>query len=240
MKRLVIYLMCFMPFVCFSQVEKAIQAYKAQDFNTAIAEWNQLLANGMRGAELYYNIGNTYTGLKDYPHAILYYRKALKWDPNCTACIKNLKIAETAAGIEAFELPEFILFRIYKTILLSLQAIHWYILFILALSIGIAGYLFRDKLSVSFQLIRWLFVFSCIALLLALHRDYIRNERNGFVLLQANPLYLSPDPGSSKKDDLKAGQYLQIKDQIQGWIKVQTTELDFGWVELNKGERVSL
>lgn len=240
MKRLVIYLMCFMPLGCFSQVEKAIQAYKAQDFQTAIAEWHQLLANGMRGADLYYNIGNTYTGLKDYPHAILYYRKALKWDPNCAGCLKNLKIAETAAGIETFELPEFILFRIYKSIVLSLQAIHWFILFILTLSIGIAGYIFKDKISVSLQMIRWLFVFSCIALLLALHRDSIRNERNGFVLLQVSPLYLSPDPGSSKKDDLKAGQYLQIKDQIQGWIKVQTTELDIGWVELNKGELVSL
>lgn len=240
MKRLALYLLFLAPTVCFSQVEKAIQAYKAKDYHTALTEWNQLLANGMRGADLYFNIGNTYTGLKEYPQAILYYRKALKWDPNCAACIKNLKIAEAAAGIETFELPEFILFKIYKSILLSMQAFHWFMLFVLTVSIGIAGYLFKDKIPLSLQSIRLLLLFACISLLLAVHRDSIRNDQNGFVLLQASPLYLSPDPGSSKKDDLKAGLYLQIKDQIQGWIKVQTTELDFGWVELNKGTRVIL
>ena len=50
-------------------------------------------------------------------------------------------------------------------------------------------------------------------------------------------LYLSPDQNSGKID-LKPGQYLEIKDQIQGWIKVQTTELDFGWVELNNSELI--
>ena len=32
--RLVIYVMYFMPFVCFHKIEKAIQAYKAQDYQT--------------------------------------------------------------------------------------------------------------------------------------------------------------------------------------------------------------
>ncbi|MFZ1296862.1 MAG: hypothetical protein WAT16_02380, partial [Saprospiraceae bacterium] len=61
MKRLALYLLFLAPTVCFSQVEKAIQAYKAKDYHTALTEWNQLLANGMRGADLYFNIGNTYT-----------------------------------------------------------------------------------------------------------------------------------------------------------------------------------
>lgn len=240
MKRLVIYVMYFMPFVCFSQVEKAIQAYKAQDYQTALTEWNRLLDQNLKGAELYYNIGNTYAGLKDFPHAILFYRKALKWDPNCKACIKNLKIAETALGIEEINLPEFILFRFYKSILLTLQASHWFILYSVLLASAILIYFFKDRLATLQIAIRYLALFSFVFLILAIHRDHIRNEKNGFVLVKESALYLSPDQNSGKKIDLKPGQYLEIKDQIQGWIKVQTAELDFGWVELNNGELVQL
>ncbi len=224
----------------FGQAEKAIQYYKSKDYPNALAEWKRLMDSGIRGRDVYYNVGNTYYELKEYPLAILYYYKALKWDPNCNECKHNLGLAERAAGIERFELPEFILFKFYHNTILQFQALTWYIMACILLTLGIYMRFFKQSFSNSSKWIRLIVGLAVIMIGLAIHRNAIRNDSSGFVLLKASSLYLSPDTGSTSKQELTPGQFLEARDRIQGWIKVQTSAFDSGWIEASNGEFVRL
>ncbi len=60
----------------------AMDAYKAEDYGTAIQEMDRIVQSGVRNGALFYNLGNA--NLKDnrLGHAILWYERALKLLPN--------------------------------------------------------------------------------------------------------------------------------------------------------------
>ena len=227
----------------FSQSETAIQFYDQKKYQEAISEWNKLITDGAKGEELYYNIGNTYYRLQQYPEAILFYNKALKWNPNCDDCKKNLKVVQKAAGIESFELPEFILSKLYHSALISLQPMNWFIAGILLLSIFLYVFLFKinSGLMVRFKpAIYFIMTIGLFCFFLSWQRDLIKHNTDEVILMKASKLYLSPDSNSESKQELIPGQQLIIKDHLSSWIKVQTKEFDLGWVEENKVEVVAL
>jgi hypothetical protein len=226
----------------FGQSETAIKLYDQQKYHEAWKEWNQLISQGAKGEKLYYNIANTYYKLQEYPKAILFYNKALKWNPNCSDCKKNLLLTQKTAGIESFELPKFILSKWYDAVLLSLQPLYWLITGIIFLSIMISLMIFkyqdfRKRFPLPFYFIA---IVSLICFAFAFHRDQIKHSADEVILMQASGLHISPDTSSEIKVELIPGQLLIMKDHISGWIKVQTKEFDLGWVEANKVELVGL
>ena len=57
-------------------------AYNTGNYDQALSVYNKIIDAGLESAPLYYNMGNTYYKIKEYPMAILYYEKALKLDPS--------------------------------------------------------------------------------------------------------------------------------------------------------------
>jgi len=60
----------------------AMEAYKAQDYGTAIREMETIAQSGIHNGALYYNLGNACLKDKRLGHAILWYERALKLLPN--------------------------------------------------------------------------------------------------------------------------------------------------------------
>lgn len=60
----------------------ALEAYKAQKFDTAVSEFEQIARSGVRNGELYYNLGNAHLKNNNLGQAILWYERALKLLPN--------------------------------------------------------------------------------------------------------------------------------------------------------------
>lgn len=227
----------------FGQSEAAIKLYDQKNYTEALQEWNKLIDQGAKGEALYYNIANAHYRLQHYPEAILFYTKALKWNPNCGDCKQNLKLAQKAAGVESFELPEFFLSKFYNSILLRLQPLSWLVIGVVLLSLFLFILLFR-KYSSMMKPNHWLKYISLglgiICLLLSFQRDLIKHNTDEVVLMKSSGLHLSPDVSSESKQELIPGQVLKIKDHLSGWIKVQTKEFDLGWVEESKVEVVRL
>ncbi|HEX9252844.1 MAG TPA: tetratricopeptide repeat protein, partial [Ignavibacteriaceae bacterium] len=61
-----------------SEMQKANELYKNNQYQLAIDEYNKLISQGYEGASLYYNLGNAHYRLGKVGYAILYYEKALK------------------------------------------------------------------------------------------------------------------------------------------------------------------
>jgi tetratricopeptide (TPR) repeat protein len=227
----------------FGQSETANQYYDQKKYNEALQEWNALMDQGAKGEELYYNIANAHYRLHQFPESILFYSKALKWNPNCRDCKQNLKLAQKAAGIESFELPEFFLSKFYHNTLLMLQPMGWLVLGIGLISLLLFMTRFRKDSSVM-NSNAWLkyaiLSLGIICLFLSFQRDRIKHNTDEVILMKPSGLHLSPDAISDSKQELIPGQTLKIKDHLSGWIKVQTKEFDLGWIEENKVKVIEL
>lgn len=223
------------------QADVAINYYDEKNYHGAVMEWKKKLDAGARGKDLYYNMANAYFNLKQYPEAILFYHKALRWDPNCNYCLNNLKLARKAAGIESFELPQFVLTKWYKAILLQFQAFTWLALGIIFSCLILYSIYFLSQIRNQDTRIKLNTIIGMLALLCfiaAFLRDQVKHRSDEVILMKASGLFLSPDQASEIKQQLIPGQMLIIKDQLTGWVKVQTPEFDSGWIETEKIEPI--
>ena len=72
---------------------KANELYNQNAYDSAAVAYEDIINKGYSSAELYYNLGNTYYKMGNYPMSILYYEKSLKLDPNNEETKHNIGIA---------------------------------------------------------------------------------------------------------------------------------------------------
>lgn len=220
--------------------QEAIKQYHDGQYELSLKSWNGLLDQGQKGATLYYNLANTYLKLNRYPESILYYKKALRWDPNNKDVQYNLNVAKKLAGIENIALPRFFLFVWFEMIALSLASYWWALilctgLFFFVLSMGpikklqLAGWVKYSILALSF-----------IAGACFYFQENFKADPNEFVLMNDQAIHISPDSESEVKLSLKAGECIRKIDQIGGWIKITTIEYDAGWIPESSIKRIQL
>ena len=85
---------------------KANSLYNENAFDSALTVYKSIVDQGYSSATLYYNLGNTYYKLKNYPLAIYYYEKSLKLDPNNEDTKHNIEIAQLFLTDKIEAVPE--------------------------------------------------------------------------------------------------------------------------------------
>jgi len=78
--------------------EQANHEFHADQFATAAATYEKILATGGPHATVYYNLGNCYQRLGQYGHAILAYERARLLTPRDPDLLANLALARKAAA----------------------------------------------------------------------------------------------------------------------------------------------
>lgn len=76
-------------------IEAANKAYAKEKYNDAIQLYTKVLDKGLESYELYYNLGNCYFRISNFPMAILNYERGKKLNPADEDLDFNLKIANT-------------------------------------------------------------------------------------------------------------------------------------------------
>ena len=105
--------------------EEGNAAYGDGDYETALAKYDSIVANGEESAALYYNMGNTYYKMRQFPMAILYYEKALKLSPGDEDLRVNLEIANLAVVDKINTIPQSFIARWWNGAKSSLSADGW-------------------------------------------------------------------------------------------------------------------
>lgn len=67
--------------------------YRQGDYETAIAAYERVIAQGLHNADVYYNLGNAHFKAGKLGRAILWYERALKLDPDDDDTRANLRFA---------------------------------------------------------------------------------------------------------------------------------------------------
>lgn len=219
--------------------EKAAEAYQKKEYSIALFEYEKIVHQGYKSANVFYNIGNCHFRSGNYGSAIYYYEKSLKIKPNDKETLHNLNVANQRI-IDKFErAPRFILFQYWENFhsLLSLNQWSYLILILFAsLVVGIFFYLISSSFTP-----KKIYFFSCIlALFLTIlsfsaawtsYQDSLK--RFAIIMDSRISVKASPAYNSTDKTFIHQGCKVEILDQVGGFYKVELADLRTGWVPQN-------
>ena len=220
-----------------SLMSKANNAYDHQQYDAALALYNKIIQEGFVSPKLYYNLGNSYFRKKNIPEAILYYEKAKKLDPNNENIQYNLGIANSMIVDKIEPVPEFFLKRWWNYFYNLFGPDTWTTLFILSFTVLIV-FVGIFILSHERRTRKWSFFLGFIFLLtsitslgLASQRTYYSENHNEAIMFTPSvTVKSSPSPSSVDLFVLHSGTKVQIRDHVDGWIKIKIRNGSIGWL----------
>lgn len=215
-------------FAQYQKGEKAPTIGEREDsFNQALEDYSRLekehkpnLGNG----KLFYNIGNSYFNLGQYPFAVLYYYKALSLMPREQKVSSNLQAALGKLGVhEEKEIP---LFKLPLSIPERLQVFFGCSVLAFFLSSFYIWFGYFKKLSIFFALL-------AIGLLINLGYHHYLTPVEG-VLVKSAPLFRDSGFQYSKVKEapILSGTKVDVLDILDEgrWIKIETPADEVGYI----------
>ncbi len=209
------------------------KAYKAGNFSAAAQTYREVLKEGKYSFNLYYNLGNSYYKLADYPSALLYYEKAARVKPGNEDLDINLRLARLHTTDKIASLPEPFLSSLMNNIGSSSVWASWTIIMLfLMLAFG-ATYLFAGQLSLRKFSFGSAFVCLLIAMIFSGFGFAARSsERDRYAIIFAEVSYIknAPSAGSADAFYLHAGTKVQLQDVSSGYSLIRLPDGKKGWI----------
>lgn len=219
--------------------------YTIQNYNEAIVEYERQLSEGVND-DIYYNIGNCYFRLNEYPHAILNYHKALKINPQHSNAKDNLQISLDKVGIYEHANNEMFYTTWFKTLVSGKSANEWghlaFICWAVFLLVGVA-YLLTHTPKIKKITFFTAFPFLIFALILNI---FAYNSKQDFyntlhlVVMKSTPLYESATTASKQIGEATPGMLLKLNNTLEDqWYNVSTSDGRQAWCENINVEKVA-
>lgn len=218
--------------------EQANAAYNAGRYDSAMMMYEQVLRAELESVPLYYNMGNTYYKMREYPMAIYYYEKALKLDPGNDDVKTNLAIANLAIVDKIEEVPQSFIAKGWQRLKAMLSGDQWAVLSLVAFALMLASaYLFLRSRRMG---LRKLGFFAGIVLLLVVALSVVfasqqkqasLKEDHAIVMTPTVTVKSSPNEESVDLFVLHEGTKVTLLDQADGWNKVRIGNGSVGWLQ---------
>ena len=226
-------------------MQKGNDAYKANDYPTAISCYEQILSNGYEAAPLYYNLGNCHYRQNEFALAILNYERALRIDPTDKETRQNLEIANSKIQDKIVPLPKLLFVRGFNAMTQWFSLNGW-LTVVLILTTLLCAIFVGFRFSNSYNLRKYLLIgggILLITLLLAVACTIAtannRNNRNeAIVMTPATIVKSSPESSSIDKFELHEGTKVTIEERVGEWYKIAIADGNSGWIATSEIERI--
>ncbi len=218
-------------------LSKANELYNNSAYDSAAVMYKKIIDKGYSSAALYYNLGNTYYKLRDYPMSIFYYEKSLKLDPNNEDAKHNLEIANAFTSDKIETVPDLFIKTWWNNLSNIFTANTWAIIsliFLAILLLCIFLYLIART-----RILKKTMFFSCILLIIlttsifsisAKKYNYIKSNNNGIIIAPTITVKSSPSTSSVDLFVLHEGSKIKILDNTGDWEKIKIANGSIGWL----------
>jgi tetratricopeptide (TPR) repeat protein len=216
---------------------KANEAYKKNDYKTAIDSYQKLLSGGYESGDLFYNLGNAYFKTGQFAPAILNYERAKKLlddeDLNHNLAVANSRIKDRIEKV-----PKLFVLEWWEQVkfLFSMSFYQFFILFLFTILVIVltAFFWFKDyllKKRTFFGVIACsiLFVFFTSAFIARILEE--KNEKCAVVFTEALKVKSSPDENGTAIFEIHYGLKFQIIDELDYWYKIILADGKSGWIK---------
>ncbi|MFV0554785.1 MAG: tetratricopeptide repeat protein [Mangrovibacterium sp.] len=226
-------------------LDSANQNYIQQNYNEAIAQYQQVLDANLVSAELYYNLANAYYKKGDYTQAILNYERAKRLAPNDEDIQFNLRMANAHIIDKIQPLPQVFFVRWWNGLTNTLSLNEWawvasggFLLFLLGLGFYLFSQSARGK-RLGFTLSLFTLLISIISFnFAASHKKAMNEHRSAIVVQPTVTVKSSPSEGGTSLFIIHEGLKVEIKEELGNWLEVRLDDGNQGWLQANALERI--
>jgi len=208
---------------------------RIENFKEALSLYRSLEKTHPSGS-LFYNIGNSFFQLRQYPWAILYYNRALQYMPRESVLKENLLLAQEKAGVAGLPQQTIWKFVLFVRNIFSYNEIVLGFLLFFVLSLGmLSWYVWQRhgllRMLAGSTLLCGLLFFLCIILLRYIAPIEAVVVNASMVRRDAGTHY-----GVVSEKPLIAGTVVTVDYATPGgeWVKIKTPSGDVGFVSYNK------
>lgn len=216
----------------------ADSAYINEQYDTAIAIYEELLSKKGTAAEVYYNLGNAYFRVDNIAKAIINYERALLIKPNNSDYQANLAIAQ-AKIVDKYEAPNELFFITWgKWIVNIMQSNQWAvtsIIFFLTLLTGL-GLLLIGKSGLMKRIgliVSCVFVFlTPVTTYCAYYQKAKFQNRNAAIVVEPSiEVRSTPSESGTALFVIHQGKRVVIKDNtMSSWKEIKLENGEVGWL----------
>jgi tetratricopeptide (TPR) repeat protein len=249
MTGLLFNLYILLPF-CFAQQERGVSPeyiffkansyYEEGKYDEAIDEYSKLLARGVEGGNLYYNLGNSYFKKGELGKAILNYERAKRLIPRDSDLKSNYKFArlrieyDVSGPSAPWYERAFSIFNMLTinemTVLLSAVFVLAVLFLIARLFIAVAG-----RYSISFAAVL-IIVVALIAFLLCSRVSLL--DKEAIVISGSSEALFEPLDNATAHFTLYEGMKVHMLQSKKDWNKVKRADGKVGWVRARDIEKI--
>ena len=219
---------------------QAVELYKKEKFDEAISIYQEIIEAGLESSSLYLSLGNAYFKKGDMAYAMLYYEKGKKLNSDIDGFNINIGITQQEIDSDVSQISDFFLLTWWVKWRDFMNSSAWAIssLFLFAGFIIIVYDRLFQKWSLRpgialYGMIVSIF-FSILTLYTSIQKYKSENSHEHAIVMQAVILKSGPDERSDDLRQLKAGEKVQMIDQIGEWNKVVLRNKSMGWIAQSK------
>ncbi|MBR4650338.1 MAG: BatD family protein [Prevotella sp.] len=221
-------------------------AYRAGEYQKAVQLYEKSLKEGI-SAETYYNMGNAYYRMAEYPQAMVSYLHAQKLKPSDKDIQHNIDIT-TNKTIDRIPVDTDVLFvQWYKSLVFSATINTWTWISIVSLALALLiflAYLFMDSIVVrkaAFSLSMLLVAIFLFSMLFAFQQErFLHSCDQGVVISEMATVKSSPTKKASDSFVIHEGTAVQITDDdISQWLGIKLSDGRQGWIPTSTIEIIS-
>ena len=226
-------------------LDSANTAYKKGSFDKAVESYESILIEGFESAEVYYNLGNSYFKLRNYPKAILNFERAKLLNPEDEDINYNLNLLNSYIVDKVTPLPEFIVYTWVKTIIHRFSVNEWSVFSLSFFSISLLLFLFFLFSGISFlrKLFFWtgtvlLFLFIISTIFAFNSRSEIVNNHAAIITAGVTTAKSSPDYSSTDLFIIHEGTKVIINEELDEWTEIKLLDGSIGWIKSKDFEKI--
>lgn len=227
--------------------EQALREYTDGNYRKAIELFETTIAEqkeqGKVSPELYYNLGNAYFRVNDFPEAILNYERAQLYDPGDRDIKHNIEYAQTKIEDKILTADNFFLQIWFEGVQNLLTSNAWarisvvfFLLFVGCLFLFFFSPVLKFK-KVGFYLGIVLFVFLIFTNIFAVsQKRKIENRNTAIIMAGSVPVVSAPNTTSKELFTLHSGTKVVITKTDGNWCEVEIADGSVGWIQKDKIE----
>jgi len=215
---------------------RANNLYREEQYDAAIQEYEKLISDGLRSANVFYNLGNSYLRTGSRGKAILYYERAFRMRPRDADIRSNLDFARTLVEGSTGQYNKswysrmFLFLRGFlssgeMTLLVSL--LYFMAMIFLILSIPLK---FQRKLFYYFAVAFFvLFMVVLPSFISSIYESEFQKE--AVIMVKEIEVRFEPNDDATVHFKLHEGAVIQVTRTQNGWHQIRRSDGKMGWLK---------